>query len=304
MWGATDQARLPLRSPQGGHVARNRPWHGGDGFVKRFDDSRDRVLAAIAAVEAAERECLRAVTGQVAALAEEAGLAAGQLLVFHAAPRDETVWALDDRDCSLQDAVLQAVDLADVRGQRLRLTRSGLTPLRGEATLSAPQGSFAPCPHCFHRGSSGRPSPGPSPVQRVPPPPVQRVPPPPMSPRVGDRFWQRAVLTWVDLHRALATWTGRWLAASLIVAPETGDVASLEPLYCPDRGQDFEVVTSLRLAAQAAALGDLDTALVTVLEAHTGLTPDHVEFDLRRWLYGSGFVLPGFPAHAPGECES
>jgi hypothetical protein len=255
--------------------------------VKRFDESRDRVLAAIAAVEAAERECLRAATVQVSAFAAEAGLGSGLLVIFHAVPRGDAVWALDDLDCSRKDAVLQAVDFADVEGRRLRLTPSGLAPLSGDATLPEPRGSFEQSGSCFPvvaRQAAGQQ--------------------PPTPPRLGDRFWQRAVLTWVDLHRALATWTGRWLAATLVVAPETGDVASLDPLYCPDRGQDFEVVTSLRLSAEEPTFGDLDSALINVLAEHEGITADLVELDLRRWMHAAGFDLPGFPAHGPGECES
>jgi hypothetical protein len=124
------------------------------------------------------------------------------------------------------------------------------------------------------------------------------------APCLGGRLWQRAVLVWVDLHRALVCWTGRWLAASLVVAPETGDVASLHPLYCPDRGQDFEVVTSLRLAPESVPADDLEAALINVLEESDGVTPDLVEFDLRLWLASAGFALPGYPAHGPGECES
>jgi hypothetical protein len=255
--------------------------------VKRFDASRDRVLAALAAVEAAERECLRAATGQVAALAAEAGLGSGLLVIFHAVPRTDAVWALDDRDCSGEDAVLQAVDLADVEGRRLRLLPSGLAPLSGDATLPEPRGSFEQSGSCV-------------PVVTRPPDGHQ----PPTPPRMGDRFWQRAVLTWVDLHRALATWTGRRLAATLVVAPETGDVASLDPLYCPDRGQDFEVVTSLRLSSDVTTFGDLDAALTNVLDEYEGITADVVELDLRRWMHAAGFELPGFPAHGPGDCES
>lgn len=257
--------------------------------MSRFDDSRHRVLAAIAAVEAAERECLRAAIGQVRVLAEESGLGPGLLLVFHAVPRGDAVWALDEQDCSREDAVLQAVDLADLTGRRRRLTPSGLGVLSRDAPLPEPRGSFEQSGSCFPAGAGRR-----GPAAQLPPPP----------PRMGDQFWQRAVLTWVDLHRALATWTGRWLAATLVVAPETGDVASLEPLYCPDRGQDFEVITSLRLATAEPPPGDLDAALVNVLHEHDGITADLVELDLRRWMYGAGFGLPGFPAHGPGECES
>jgi hypothetical protein len=257
--------------------------------VNRFEDSRDRVLAAIAAVEAAERECLHAAMGQVVALAEEAGLDSGVLMVFHTMPRGGAVWALDDRDCSREDAVLQAVDLADVGERRLRLTPWGLAPLPRDAPLPQPHGYFEPCRECCFSTFE---------------PVSQPAPRPPTPPRRGGRFWQRAVLTWVDLHRALATWTGRTLAATLVVAPETGDVASLEPLYCPDCGQDFEVVTSLRLASEAVSFGDLDTALVNVLDEHDGVTADLVELDLRRWMLAAGFTLPGFPAHGPGECES
>lgn len=268
---------------------------GGDRSVNRFDDSRHRVLAAIAAVEAAERECLRAATGEVCALAEEAGLGPGQLLIFHAAPRGDAVRRLDEQDCSREDAVLQAVDLADIGGHRLRLTPAGLGPLADDVPLPEPRGaSFGPCVTCSPNGCCARPAP--VPVER-------RVPVPPPQPRLGDRFWQRAVLTWVDLHRALATWTGRRLAATLVVAPESGDVGSLEPIYCPDSGQDFEVVTSLRLAGETTSFGDLDAALLTVLDEFDGVTPDQVELDLRRWLHGARFELPGFPAHGPDECD-
>jgi hypothetical protein len=261
-------------------------------LVNRFDDSRHRVLAALAAVEAAERECLRAAAGQVNALAEEAGLGSGQLLIFHAVPRGDAVWALDDRDCSREDAVLQAVDLADVEGHRLRLTPGGLGPYSAEATLPEPRGAtFEQCASCFP-GSACRGSASGATAESLVPPPA--------PPRLGDRFWQRTVLTWVDLHRALATWTGRRLAATLVVAPETGDVGSVEPLYCPDHGPDFEVVTSLRLATGDQACGDLDSALVNVLDEYDGLTPDHVELDLRRWMHAADFAFPGFPAHGLG----
>lgn len=264
-------------------------------MVSRFDDSRHRVLAAIAAVEAAERECLQATIGQVTALATEAGLGNGLVVIFHAIPRGDAVWALDDLDCSHEDAVLQAVDLADVSGRRLRLTPAGLASLTRDTTLPAPRGPFdqygtLPC----------------VPVEGVRGVPSGFVTAPmfPVPPRLGGRFWQRAVLAWVDLHRALATWTGRWLAATLVVAPETGDVASLEPLYCPDRGQDFEVVTSLRLSTETLPASDLEAALAAVLDDEDGVTPDLIELDLRRWLEGAGFALPGFPSHGPGECES
>lgn len=262
--------------------------------MNRFDASHDRVLAAIAAVEAAERECLRAAAGQACALAEEAGLGPGPLLVFHAAPRGDAVRRLDEQDCSREDAVLQAVDLADVAGHRLRLTPAGLAPFFDDLPLPEPRGAtFEPCANCSPSGACVRGSGTPN---------ERRVPfPPPPSPRLGGRFWQRAVLTWVDLHRALATWTGRRLAATLVVAPETGDVGSLEPLYCPDGGQDFEVVTSLRLAGEPASPDDLDSALVTVLGEPEGVDPDQIELDLRRWLHAAGFPLPGFPAHGPDE---
>lgn len=264
--------------------------------MNSFDDSRQRVLAAIAAVEAAERECMQAAVGQVKALAMGAGLGSGVLVLFHAVPRADEVWALDDQDCSREDAVLQAVDLVDVGGRRLRLTREGLASLPCDAALPEPRGSFEQCGHpgCFPLGGSRD-------YRSWEPP---RPTAPPTTPRLGGRFWQRAVLTWVDLHRALATWTGRWLAASLVVAPETGDVASVDPLYCPDRGQDFEVVTSLRLSSEPLPADDLEAALVTVLDECDGVTPDLVELDLRRWLHGVDLALPGFPSHGPGECES
>ena len=256
---------------------------------------RGRVLAAHAAMAAAERECLRATADEAAALGAEAGLGRGMLLVFHAAPRGEAVWALDDQDCSREDAVLEAVDLTDVSGRRYRLTRAGLCPLPSGALLPHPGGPLpAPqgCPDAMFvtgRDDRGRPLVGAA-VDLVP--------------CLGGRLWQRAVLAWVDLHRALACWTGRWLAASLVVAPETGDVASLHPLYCPDRGQDFEVVTSLRLAPETVPEDELDAALAHVLEETDGVTADLVEFDLRVWLDGAGFALPGYPAHGPGQCES
>jgi hypothetical protein len=264
--------------------------------VDRFDDSRSRVLAALQAVEAAERACLSAAAEQVSVLAEEAGLGAGQLLIFHAVPRGDAVRRLDEYDWSREDAVLQAVDLADVAGRRFRLTPDGLGPFSEDVPLPEPVGaSFEPCASCTPSGGCARASSGSS----------ERVDPAPPAPRLGDRFWQCAVLTWVDLHRALATWTGRRLAATLVVAPETGDVGSLEPLYCPDSGQDFEVVTSLRLATGPAATGDLDAALAGVLDEYgsDGVDPDQVELDLRRWLEGVGFPLPGFPAHGPDECD-
>jgi hypothetical protein len=266
--------------------------------VDHFDDSRQRVLASIAAVEAAERECLRATMRQVKALSCEAGLGGGSLVVFHAVPRGDEVWMLDDQDCSREDAVLHAVDLADVAGHRFRLTRSGLDSLTSHAALPRPGGSYGQCGHpgcrCFLTGFTGR--------HHVPFPPRPQTPP--SASPLGGRLWQRAVLTWVDLHRALVTWTGRRLAASLVAAPETGDVASLDPIYCPDRGQDFEVVTSLRLSAESLPADDLEAALVTMFDESEGATPDLVELDLRRWMHGVGLVLPGFPAHGPGECES
>ena len=264
--------------------------------MNRFDASHDRLLAALAAVEAAERECLRAATVQACVLADEAGLGPGQLMIFHAAPRGDAVRHLDEQDCSQEDAVLQAVDLADVAGHRLRLTRAGLGPLSEDARLPKPRGAtFEACASCPPGGACVRG--GGAPVERWLP-----FSPPP-APRLGGRFWQRAVLTWVDLHRALTTWTGQRLAATLVVAPETGDVGSLEPLYCPDSGQDFEVVTSLRLAAEPSSPEDLDSALVTVLGEPEGIDPDQVELDLRRWLHAAGFALPGFPAHGPDGCD-
>jgi hypothetical protein len=260
----------------------------------RFEASRGRVLAAIAAVEAAERECLQATMGQVLALAAEAGLAEGLLVIFHAVPRGDAVWALDEQDCSREDAVLQAVDLADVSGRRLRLTPAGLAALPRDSRLPEPPVAFGQSGRCFLHGGAALAGTLGSSTRQLPP----------VVPRLGGRCWQRAVLTWVDLHRALATWTGRWLAATLVVAPETGDVASLDPLYCPDRGQDFEVVTSLRLADDVPSTGDVDAALVNVLEEQDGVTADLVELDLRRWLHGAGLALPGFPAHPPGDCES
>jgi hypothetical protein len=251
------------------------------------------VLAAHAAMAAAERECLRATADEVVALGVEAGLGQGMLLTFHAAPRGDAVWALDDQDCSREDAVLEAVDLTDVSGRRFRLTRLGLSPLPLGALLPEPGGPLPPggsCPGAIFAPWRG--------VERVRASRVET------QPCLGGALWQRAVLAWVDLHRALACWTGRWLAASLVVAPETGDVASLHPLYCPDRGQDFEVVTSLRLAPESVPVDDLEAALMNVLEESGGVTPDLVEFDLRFWLEAAGFTLPGYPAHGPGECES
>jgi hypothetical protein len=250
----------------------------------RFDDSRHRVLAAHAAVAAAERECLRATADEVVELCAEAGLDAGMLAVFHAAPRGAAVWDVDDQDCSREDAVLEAVDLADVKGRRLRLTRAGLLPLPRDARPPASrelgdQGRV----RCFACTQTAAPA---------------------QTDSMGGALWQRAVLAWVDLHRALACWTGRWLAASLVVAPENGDFASLEPLYCPHRGQDFEVVTSLRLAPESVPEDDLEAALANVLDESDGVTPDMVELDLNLWLNAVGVMLPGFPAHGPGECES
>jgi len=234
---------------------------------------------------AAERECLRATADEVVALCAEAGLDEGMLAVFHAAPRGEAVWDLDDRDCSREDAVLEAVDLADVSGRRLRLTRAGLLPLPRDARPPAPSQDLA------EPGSAKRMRGTQTAVES-------------QTDLLGGVLWQRAVLAWVDLHRAVACWTGRCLAASLVVAPENGDVASLEPLYCPDRGQDFEVVTSLRLSPQAVPADDLEAALANVLDEPDGVTPDMVELDLNLWLNAAGVVLPGFPAHGPGECES
>jgi hypothetical protein len=261
--------------------------HGGVKAVNaRFDDSRHRVLAAHAAMAAAERECLRATADEVVAFCAEAGLGSGMLAVFHAAPRGEAVWELDDRDCSREDAVLQAVDLADVDGRRMRLTRGGLLPLPRDAR--PPVTSLG-----LHDDASRlRLAVG-----------TRTALQPPTDP-LGGALWQRAVLAWVDLHRALACWTGRWLAASLVVAPENGDIASLEPLYCPDRGQDFEVVTSLRLAPESVPADDLEAALANVLDEPDGVTPDMVELDLNLWLNTAGVMMPGFPAHGPGECES
>ncbi|HEY6797356.1 MAG TPA: hypothetical protein VI248_21990 [Kineosporiaceae bacterium] len=251
-------------------------------------------MAAHAAMAAAERECLRATADEVVTLGAEAGLARGMLLIFHAAPRGEAVWALDEQDCSRQDAVLEAVDLTDVSGRRFRLTRVGLSPLPAGALLPAPAGPLPWAGGC--PGSLAGPRGAVEPVRAASRAGVD-------EPCLGGALWQRAVLTWVDLHRALACWTGRCLAASLVVAPETGDVASLHPLYCPDRGQDFEVVTSLRLAPESVPADDLEAALVNVLEESHGVTADLVELDLRFWLDAAGFALPGYPAHGPGECE-
>ena len=254
-----------------------------------FDRSRDRVLAAHAAIAAAERECLQATIAEVEAVCVEAGLGPGMLIVFHAVPRGPAVWDVDERDCSRQDAMLEAVDLADVSGRRVRLTRAGLVPLRPGAGLPTPAGVVDPAAAtCFSARTRG-----PVPSQACA-----------SDPCLGGRLWQRAVLAWVDLHRALACWTGRWLAASLVVAPESGDVASLDPLYCPDLGQDFEVVTSLRMAPESVPVDDLEAALVNVLDELDGATADLVEIDLRLWLDTAGIPLPGFPAHGPGECES
>jgi hypothetical protein len=253
-------------------------------------------MAAHAAMAAAERECLRATADEVAALGAEAGLAQGMLLTFHAAPRGDAVWALDDQDCSREDAVLEAVDLTDVSGRRLRLTRAGLSPLPPGALLPEPDGPLPPgggCPGAVF-----------APRQAAEPVRAAWRAAEAAEPCLGGALWQRSVLAWVDLHRALACWTGRWLAASLVVAPETGDVASLHPLYCPDRGQDFEVVTSLRLAPESVPADDLEAALANVLEELDGVTADLVELDLRFWLEAAGFALPGYPAHGPGECES
>ena len=265
------------------------------------------MLAAHAAMAAAERECLRATADEVAALGAEAGLGRGMLLTFHAVPRGEAVWALDEQDCSREDAVLEAVDLTDVSGRRFRLTRVGLSPLPPGAVLPGPGGGHlgsGACPEAMF--DTGRPPAG---VLGAQPSPSRGGTAATDSWGVGalclgGGLWQRAVLAWVDLHRALACWTGRWLAASLVVAPETGDVASLHPLYCPDRGQDFEVVTSLRLAPESVPADDLEAALVNVLEESGGVTADLVELDLRVWLDTAGFGLPGYPAHGPGECES
>jgi len=256
---------------------------------------RGRVLAAHAAMAAAERECLRATADEAAALGAEAGLGRGMLLVFHAAPRGEAVWALDDQDCSREDAVLEAVDLTDVSGRRYRLTRAGLCPLPSGALLPHPGGPLpAPqgCPDAMFvtgRDDRGRPLVGAA-VDLVP--------------CLGGRLWQRAVLAWVDLHRALACWTGRSLAATLVVAPGTGDVASLHPVFCPDEGQDFEVVTSLRLGPAELPDDELDAAIATVLDESFGTSPDLVELDLRDRLQRAGLDLPGYPLHGPGECGS
>jgi hypothetical protein len=250
----------------------------------RFDDSRHRVLAAHAAMAAAERECLRATSDEVVALCAEAGLSTGMLAVFHAVPRGEAVWDLDDQDCSREDAVLEAVDLADVTGRRMRLTREGLLPLPRDVRPPVPQDLEDP-------GGARRLGGTQTAVES------QTAP-------MGGVLWQRAVLAWVDLHRALACWTGQGLAASLVVAPENGDVASVEPLFCPDRGQDFDVVTSLRLAPQSVPADDLEAALANVLDEQDGVTPDMVELDLNLWLNAVGIMLPGYPAHGPGECES
>jgi hypothetical protein len=261
----------------------------------RFDEGRHRVLAAHAAMAAAERECLAATAEQVAALGREAGLDPGMLVVFHAAPRGVAVWELDDRDCSREDAVLEAVDLADISGRRVRLTRRGLKPLERRATPAAPSGGVDLAGGCL--GSAlGGPQGRSAAKLRGELAPLAPVP-------LGGVLWQRAVLAWVDLHRALACWTGQWLAASLVVAPETVDVASLHPVFCPDRGQDFEVVTSLRLAPESVPEDDLEAALLHVLDESNGVTADLVELDLRIWLDVAGFELPGFPAHAPGECD-
>ena len=258
-------------------------------------------MAAHAAMAAAEKECLRATADEVAALGAEAGLGRGMLLVFHAAPRGEAVWALDEHDCSREDAVLEAVDLTDVSGRRFRLTRGGLSPLPSGAVLPEPAGPLPPGVGCagalFGVGRLEG-------ARTDPVWPVRPSEPEPAELCLGGGLWQRAVLAWVDLHRALACWTGRWLAASLVVAPETGDVASVHPLFCPDRGQDFEVVTSLRLAPESVPADDLEAALVNVLEESDGVTADLVELDLRVWLDVAGFGLPGFPAHGPGQCES
>jgi hypothetical protein len=276
---------------------------------------------------AAERECLQATAEEVAALGAEAGLGRGMLLSFHAAPRGGAVWELDEQDCSREDAVLEAVDLTDVSGRRFRLTRAGLSPLPPGEVVPEPGGLMLPWDSC--RGGLGALSAGPGgllPADRLDDedddragawaggwPGERRGPgagpgagagPLPQEPCLGGALWQRAVLAWVDLHRALACWTGRWLAASLVIAPETGDVASVHPLYCPDRGQDFEVVTSLRLAPETVPADDLEAALLNVLEESGGVTADLVELDLRAWLDAAGFMLPGYPAHGPGECES
>jgi hypothetical protein len=245
------------------------------------------VLAAHAAVAAAERECLRATAEEVVAFCVEAGLGSGMLAVFHAMPRDLAVWEVDDRDCSGEDAVLEAVDLADVSGRLIRLTRTGSIPL-------APHTVLPPPPTLDGAGHGGLAGPAGAPI------PATKV----EDVLLGGGLWQRAVLTWVDIHRALACWTGRPLAASLVVAPETADFASLDPLYCPDQGQDFEVITSLRLAPESTPSDDLEAALLNVLDEQSGVTPDLVELDLRMWLDAAAIPLPGFPAHPPGECQT
>jgi hypothetical protein len=279
--------------------------------VASFSKVRDRVLAAHAAMAAAERECFRATADEVAALGAEAGLGQGMLLIFHAAPRGEAVWALDDQDCSADDAVLEAVDLTDVSGRRFRLTRAGLSPLPAGARVPRPAGPLPVAQACpgamFPARPEGSPEGGLESRPEGRPGADARVAPEldaASSALLGGVLWQRAVLTWVDLHRALACWTGRWLAASLVIAPETGDVASLHPLYCPDRGQDFEVVTSLRLSPETVPADDLEAALLNVLEESQGVTADLVELDLRFWLDSAAFTLPGYPAHGPGQCES
>jgi hypothetical protein len=258
---------------------------------------------------AAERECLAATTAQVIALGAETGMGEGILVIFHAAPRGDAVWSVDDQDCSRDDAVLQAVDLSDVSGRRVRLTPEGIGPIAADAELPRPRGSFDHVGGCFapveaeveaenavgaEVGIEARAD---APVAGVAP----CLPAPPL---LGGPVWQHAVLTWLDLHRALTYWTGRALAATLVVAPETGDVASLDPLFCPDRGQDFEVITSLRLGPETVPPDEVDAVIANALDEHGGVNADLVELDLRMWLDAAGLGLPGFPAHGPGECES
>src|SRR3954454_16242466 len=112
---------------------------------------------------AAERECFQATAEEVAALGAEAGLGRGMLMIFHAAPRGEAVWALDDQDCSADDAVLEAVDLTDVSGRRYRLTRAGVSPLPMGALVPRPAGPLPVTEACpgamFATRHEGRPAP-------------------------------------------------------------------------------------------------------------------------------------------------